>query len=201
MYLAGLDGVSPHQPAPQVGKARIDSGNSPREGEVLLRNGPAADSEKLKDPFLSGARVTVLVFVHPECPISNRYAPEIQRLASRFKTNGVAFWLVYPDADLSQEDISRHAREYRYSLPLLRDETHSLVKKSKARVTPEAAVFDAKGRLCYHGRIDDRYVDFGKARPEPTRRDLQEAIEACVAGKRLAEKETLAIGCNIWERK
>ncbi len=180
--------------------AQLDSEDLPRTGKTLSLSVRAAASEKPKDPFSRGAKVTVLVFVHPECPIANRYAPEIQRLSSKFEASGVIFWLVYPDSDFSEEDISKHAREYRYSLPVIRDETHKLVKKSKVRVTPEAAVFDARGRLLYHGRIDDRYVDFGKARPEPTHRDLQNAIEACLAGKRLTEKETHAIGCNIWEK-
>ena len=33
-----------------------------------------------------------------------------------------------------------------------------------AAIAPEAAVF-AGGRLVYHGRIDDRFVDFGIDRP------------------------------------
>jgi hypothetical protein len=39
----------------------------------------------------------VLVFVRTDCPISNRYAPELRRLQDRFAPRGMAFWLVYPD--------------------------------------------------------------------------------------------------------
>ena len=33
----------------------------------------------------------------------------------------------------------------------------------------------------YRGRIDDQYVDFGKARPEATKHDLEEVIQAALA--------------------
>ena len=69
-----------------------------------------------------------------------------------------------------------------------------------ARITPEAAVWvPSRGawRLVYHGRIDDRYLDFGKWRAEPTRHDLAEAIGAALSGKPVRESVTKAIGCSI----
>ena len=38
-------------------------------------------------------------------------------------------------------------------------------------------------RLVYRGRIDDRYVDFGTARAAPTTRDLEQVLDAIVAGE------------------
>ena len=64
-------------------------------------------------------------------------------------------------------------------------------------MTPESAVFNAAGRLVYHGRIDDRVVDFGKERPAPTQRDLHDAIEAALAGKKPRSASAPAIGCRI----
>ncbi|MCI0537865.1 MAG: redoxin domain-containing protein [Verrucomicrobiales bacterium] len=151
------------------------------------------------DPFQRKAKVTVLIFVNPECPISNRYAPEIQRLAKTFQPNDTSFWLVYPDPDLSVEVIQQHLNQYGLSLPALRDPRHVLVKRSQARVTPEAAVFRADSRLVYHGRIDDRYVDLGKERFAPTERDLELAVKACLANKAVHRPATKAIGCYIPE--
>jgi hypothetical protein len=151
------------------------------------------------DPLQAAAKVTVLIFVNPECPISNRYAPEIQRLAKAFVEKGATFWLVYPDAGLSPETIRKHLKEFGYSLPALRDPHHFLVKQSQAKVTPEAAVFNAKGRLLYNGRIDNRYVDFGKERFAPTERDLENAIKACLANQPVSRATTKAIGCYISE--
>ena len=46
--------------------------------------------------------VSVFVFTRTDCPISNRYAPEIRRIYERFEPQGVAFWLVYVDPDESE---------------------------------------------------------------------------------------------------
>ena len=137
---------------------------------------------------------TVLVFSTTDCPISNRYAPEIQRLAKKF--GGVRFVMVYPVASDTPELIDAHRRKFAYTIDFMRDETHELVKKAGVTVTPEVAVMK-EGRLLYRGRIDDRYVDFGKDRPAPTKRDLDDALTAITAGKTVAVRETRAIGCFL----
>jgi hypothetical protein len=87
--------------------------------------------------------------------------------------------------------------DYGYKFEALRDPGHEPVKLAKARVTPEAAVFSTHGELLYHGRIDDRYVDFGKSKREPTTHDLQDAIDAVLAGKPVRLPETRAAGCYL----
>ena len=93
--------------------------------------------------------------------------------------------------------IRAHVREYGFPFEALRDPGHALVARAKATVTPESAVFARGGALVYHGRIDDRNIDFGEARPEPTRRDLEEALDAVLAGRAPRETEAPAIGCAI----
>ena len=150
------------------------------------------------DPFRpSDAKAIVLIFVSNECPISNRYAPELRRLHAQFASKGVTFWLVHPDPDESVEAIRKHAKDYDYPFAVLRDPQHALVKRAKARVTPEAAVFLPAGRLVYHGRIDNRFVDFGKERPAPTKHDLQETLTAILGGKSVTNATSPAIGCYI----
>ena len=51
--------------------------------------------------------------------------------------------------------------------------------------------------VLYRGRIDDRYIEFGKDRPEPTVRDLERALDAIIAGKPVPVRETRAIGCIL----
>jgi phosphoserine phosphatase len=144
------------------------------------------------------SKATVFLFTRTDCPISNRYAPEVRRLTEKFAASGVTFWLVYADPDESAAAIRRHLKAYGYRAGVLRDPHHDLVRLTGVRVTPEAAVFVA-GRLVYRGRIDDRYVAFGKARPAPTSHDLEEALDAILAGKPVARETTTAIGCFIPE--
>ena len=172
---------------------------------VVFADEPAATELRLPD--LDGrqaeplrakdAKAIVFIFIRTDCPISNRYAPEVRRLHDKFAKSGVRFWLVYPDPGESGESIRNHIKEYEYRLSVLRDPEHKLVKMSGAQVTPEAAVFLPSGRMVYRGRIDDRYVAFGKVRPVPTTRDLEQVLEAMLEGKQVTKKTTAAIGCFI----
>lgn len=139
---------------------------------------------------------TVLVFVTTDCPISNRYAPEVQRLAGRF-AGKVEFTLVYPVPTDSDAAIREHVRTFGYTVPWQRDRSQALVKKTGVTVTPEVAVIDSAGTVLYRGRIDDRYIDFGRDRPQPTVRDLERSLDAILAGKPVPVRETRAVGCIL----
>jgi hypothetical protein len=144
----------------------------------------------------TSSKPTVLIFVRVDCPISNRYAPEVERLYRAYASQ-VMYYLVYPDAGESVDSIQKHLTDFKYTVPALRDPNHALVKLAKARVTPEAAIFSARGQLLYHGRIDNRYISFGKSIDRPTRRDLEQAMQATLAGQLIKEASTPAIGCSL----
>ena len=166
-------------------------------GAAAVDHGAMDLGGKPQDPFASHAAVTVLLFVRTDCPITNRYAPELQRLAQEFKTRSVAFWLVYPDPDEAPQHIEDHIRAFGFPGQVLRDPHHELVREAHATVAPEAAVFDSHRKLAYHGRIDDRYVEIGKTRPAAQEHDLEDAISAVLAGKTVAHPETRAVGCSL----
>lgn len=154
------------------------------------------DGRKI-DPVGSNAgRVTVLIFVRQDCPVSGRYAPTIQRISDVHKTN-VRFFLVFPDKSQTPSDIRKHLLDFRYSIPALRDPDHALVKQAHAQITPEAAVFDARGKLIYHGRIDNLYQTFGRSRPAPTTHELEDAIEAALTNSSSSVKDVPGVGCYI----
>ena len=145
----------------------------------------------------AGITATVLVFTMTDCPISNRYAPELRRLAQAFEARGVRFWLVYPKREDDAAAIRTHAATFVHGIPAVRDPQHTLVRATGVSVTPEVAVFDTAGAVRYRGRIDDRYVEFGVDRPAPTRHDLEDALAHVLAGTRVAEPVTRAIGCFL----
>jgi thiol-disulfide isomerase/thioredoxin len=151
------------------------------------------------DPFKesASAKALVLVFVSNECPIANRYAPEIQRLQKQFSANQIVFYVVHADPSETQDSIERHSRAFGYMRGVLRDADQQLARRAGVHVTPAAAVFLPNGQRVYRGRIDNRYEDFGLSRHEATERDLQNALEAVVQGKPVPVAETRAIGCYI----
>ena len=106
------------------------------------------------------------------------------------------FVLVYPVQTDTPQKIDAHRKKFGYAFSYQRDISQKLVQLTGATVTPEVAVMRG-AQVLYRGRIDDRYVDFGKDRPEPTSHDLEDALDALIAGKPVAQKQTRAIGCII----
>lgn len=154
--------------------------------------------DRTVDPFeTAGAEALVFLFTRTDCPVSNRYAPEVRRLFAELEERGVRFWMVYPDPDTTVEAIQAHLDEYGYALGALRDPGHALVNMTGVTITPEAVVFSPDGKMVYRGRIDDRYVDFGKTRAQATRRDLQDALEAVLSGEPVRHPRTKAVGCFL----
>jgi peroxiredoxin len=147
------------------------------------------------DPFPADT-ISVFLFTRTDCPIANRYAPEFQRLHAEFGKPEVALWLVYVDPDEPVDAIREHLKDYSLNLPALRDPQHDLVALTGVAATPEAAVFIGD-RMIYRGRIDDWYVDFGKARSAATETDLRDVLRAAIKGEDLELRTTRAVGCFI----
>jgi len=145
----------------------------------------------------AGTKAIVYIFTTTDCPISNRYAPEIQRLQQRFAPRGVLFRLVYPGRLARESDVREHMKQFAYEgTEAVRDPQLALAKFAGATVTPEAAVV-VNEKVVYHGRIDDRYVELGVERPSPTTHDLADALIAVLAGKPVARPNAPAVGCFI----
>lgn len=150
-------------------------------------------------PLVEARRPAVcLVLVRIDCPISNRYAPELGRLAEEFAETA-DWWLVYCDADETAAAIRAHAAAHEYPFEPLRDPEHALAALAGVSVTPEVAVFGPDRRLVYAGRIDDRQVEFGVTRPAPTERELADVLAALRRGERLEFRRVEAVGCPLPE--
>ncbi|MCA9264846.1 MAG: hypothetical protein KDA60_13395 [Planctomycetales bacterium] len=176
-----------------VGGCGSDQGPALRFTHV--ERGPAAEATTIWPEPGSPARV--FIFVRTDCPIANRCAPEIKSLREGFG-DVAEFVLVYCSERESMSQIADHAAEfYDSQIPVLRDGHHELVAACSVSTTPEAVVYDNDGQLIYRGRIDDRYVDFGETRAEPTKRDLLEVLVALRSRQPVSFRETRAIGCPL----
>ena len=149
-------------------------------------------------PLGSTADITVLMFVTTDCPIANRYAPEIRRIYEEF-SEGVTFWLVYvSDSDNGQVgELTDHHDSFGFPMQGVRDLNNALVDVTGVTVTPEVAVYDTNQKLRYRGRINDRYVEFGVTRSTANTHDLRDVLSRLVAGEQVSYSETQAVGCYI----
>jgi thiol-disulfide isomerase/thioredoxin len=148
----------------------------------------------------SGTRAVVLFFAASDCPLSNRYIPEIQRIAKEFAPDAVHVWFVYPNPGDSAKIVRSHNAEYAIDAPTALDTAQALTQMAHAAVTPEAAIFIPEGRELrevYRGRIDDRYIAFGRERPQAMHHDLEDAIRAVLDRRSVPQPGGPPIGCSI----
>jgi thiol-disulfide isomerase/thioredoxin len=142
-------------------------------------------------------RAVVLLFVSTDCPLSNRYVPEMNRIAAAYAPRGVAFYAVQGDATVPLDQVRAHVKEFGYTFPYLIDPEEALAAYTGAISTPEAAVLSPRGDLLYLGRLDNRLEDFGKERVRVTEFDLRDALDAVLAGRPVPHPRTKALGCAI----
>ena len=155
-------------------------------------------------PFAPSGRATVVFFVATDCPVSNSYAPVIQRVCREYGPRGVECSLIYEDVDThpSAEHLDRlvraHLQEYGYTgFTAIVDRDRTAATYAKASITPQAIVIDRSGDIRYRGRIDNLYAALGKTRQQVTSHDLRDALDAVLAGGNVLHPETEALGCFI----
>jgi thiol-disulfide isomerase/thioredoxin len=142
-------------------------------------------------------KATVFIFVAIDCPNSNTYAPVLARLYREYAPRGVAFYNVYSDPSENAASVRKHDADYLVPFPALLDVHQTLARQTGARSTPEAVILGPDGQELYRGRVDDRFVDFGKTRFHPTQDDLGEALDAILQGKPVPHPVTKVLGCAI----
>ena len=138
----------------------------------------------------------VLVFVDSGCPLAAKYLPVLQRLESAYRDKDVQFVAVNSGPSDTIVTMAAQAVEFNVEFPFVKDAEYKVADALGVERTPEVVVLDGKRTLRYRGRIDDQYRPGGN-RAEPTRRDLQAALDAVLAGKEVAVPTTTVDGCLI----
>ncbi|MDD5705944.1 MAG: thioredoxin family protein [Kiritimatiellae bacterium] len=164
-------------------------------GDVKMEN---VDGRKLSITDIAGKAGTLVIFTCNHCPFAQAWESRIAAIGNDSAKQGVGVVLVnandpvaYPVDDLAH--MKERAKTAHFEVPYVVDETSDVAKAFGATRTPEAFLFDAAGRLVYHGAIDDDAY-----RPDQVKqRYLQNAISALLAGKDVAVKETNSVGCSI----
>ncbi|HEX6464551.1 MAG TPA: redoxin domain-containing protein, partial [Vicinamibacterales bacterium] len=163
-------------------------------GSIQIRT---IDGRPLRPLEPSGV-ANVLFFVATDCPVSNAYAPEIQRVCTEYAPKGVNCALIYEDVRVTPDEVRKHLDEHRYhGIAAAIDADGSLASRVEAIITPETVVVDHQGAVRYRGRIDNFYVAFGRSRQVVTAHDLRDALDALVAGRQIATPTTEPVGCYI----
>lgn len=139
----------------------------------------------------------VVVFLSPECPLSETYTLALRELHKRYKEDQIGFYGVVPGKDVSLAAIERFRKTYQLEFPILLDTDYALCSVLKPRVTPEVFLLDPWGGVKYRGAIDDRVEALGKLKAVASAEYLNEALEKWLMTEPFWPIETTAIGCFI----
>jgi len=124
----------------------------------------------------SDGQAVCYTFLHPTCPLAQRYGPVLAELAAEFDEQGIRFVGVICEFD-EPEEITRYRDEYAIHFPFVTDREFRLAEALDATTTPEVVLVDASGRTRYQGRIDDRYKVRGEKSPGTPEPDLERSTD------------------------
>jgi len=158
------------------------------------------------------AKVLVLIFTCTHCPTAQAYEQRIIKFTEDYKTKGVSVVAIMPNSTMgllpeecgytdltdSYEDMITRAQDKKFNFPYLYDGDNQKVAIAYGPVaTPHAFVFNSERKLSYIGRLD------ATEKPGTTNADdLRAAVDALLAGNKVATPVNKAFGCSVkWQWK
>lgn len=153
----------------------------------------------LKD--VAGKKGTLVVFTCNHCPYAKAWEGRIAAIGNEWKGKGFGVVAINAnDPAVKAEDgldgMKERAQKLGLQFPYVVDDK-GVAEAFGARKTPEVFLFDAAGKLAYHGAVDDNSEDAAAVKQHY----LKDALAAVAAGKAPAQAETKAMGCGIKFRK
>ena len=142
-----------------------------------------------------GVAPYVVVFIDQHCPISARYAPEMNALSELASAAGLQFYAVLSSPLMNAAGARAYASATGFEFPVLWDPTGDLALRLKPVVTPEAFVISPEGSVLYRGRIDDRFPKLGVLRNEISSHELKDAMAAVGRGDEITRQYVPSVGC------
>jgi peroxiredoxin len=175
--------------------AGLELGATAPKADVKMRS---TDGRAVSIAEIAGTHGTLVIFTCNHCPWAKAWEQRIATLGNAYAKRGVGVIAINANdpsshADDSYEGMVARAKSLGMQFPYAVDQGSVVARAFGAERTPEAFVFDAQGRLVYHGTIDDNAEHADQVKQAY----LADALEAVATGKPVAVKETKALGCSI----
>lgn len=164
---------------------------------------PATDGKTYSLSDFDHADVLVVFFTCNHCPFVTGSDEVTRATAAKFRDQGVVFVGINSNSENTHADddfdhMVERMREHDFPWVYCRDKSQETALAYGALRTPHFYVFDRDRKLVYTGRGVDNPREAAKS----TVKDLENALEAVVAGKPVSTPTTNPIGCNVkWEGK
>ncbi|HEY1954453.1 MAG TPA: thioredoxin family protein [Polyangiaceae bacterium] len=149
--------------------------------------------------LVAGKKGALVMFICNHCPYVVHVREELARVAHEAIERELAAVAINANDERTYPQdgpaaMARLAKDEGWRFPFLFDATQDVARAFGAACTPDLYVFDAAGKLAYHGQLDDSRPSNGKP---VTGRDLRAAIDAVASGRAPEAEQTASIGCSI----
>jgi hypothetical protein len=140
----------------------------------------------------------LVMFSCNTCPVVKRYESRTVELCKYAMEKNLGVVLLNSNEATrnegdSYDDMKDYAKQLKYDFNYVLDNNSTMADAFGANRTPEVFIFNAEGKLAYHGAIDDN----SSGPDQVTRKHAIVAIEEMIAGKDISTKETRSVGCTI----
>ena len=149
----------------------------------------------------ASAKGAIVIFDCNTCPYSRAYNDRIIGLNKKYSEKGFPVITINPnDPQMSPgdsyEEMVSQAKRKKYDFPYLVDESQAVARSFGATNTPHVFVLQKQGsdfKVAYIGTIDNNSRDASSA----TKKYVEDAVDALLAGQAVPTQSTKAIGCSI----
>lgn len=143
------------------------------------------------------AKAVVLMITGNGCPIVRQNGPKFQSLKEKFSGKRIRFWMINANSQDDLASLRTEANKLSITIPVLKDESQLVAYSLGVQRTAEVIAINTKDwSIFYRGAIDDQLVE-GASKPAPTVNYLEDALQAFLGGKEIAEPKTRAAGCIV----
>jgi len=147
------------------------------------------------------AKGFIVIFTCNHCPYAKAYESRIIGLNHKYASQGYPVIAINPndpkvEPQDSFEGMQQRAKEKGFTFPYLFDVGQKIYPLYGATRTPHVFVLqkeNGKNIVRYIGAIDDNYADAS----DVSHKYVEEAVDALLSNKPVAQSSTVAIGCSI----
>ncbi len=157
------------------------------------------DDKKYTQDYFQGAKASLVIFTCNHCPYVKGSELAMNQAIGNFLGHGLKVLAINSnDSEQYPEDSFEKMKEKTWSYPYLYDQEQSVAKSFDAACTPECYLFNADGKLAFHGTINNspRNPD------QVTQNFLMTAIEQVLSCGVATPDFAHPMGCSIkWKPK
>lgn len=155
----------------------------------------STDDATLTLAELKGEKGTLVIFTCNKCPFVQAWQDTMVDIGKTYSKKGIGVVFINSNDPAvkgdTMENMKAFAKKTGYSWPYIQDATSDVARNFGAQKTPDVFLFDADSKLVYKGAVGEGGRSVGDAIW------LKDALEAMLAGKKIENASTKAVGCSI----